>query len=103
MSLRQIAKLAGVSAATVSMALRNHPRIPAATRRRVSALARRLGYKPNARIAALMGQIRLSRQPDGGACLGVISFYDNARPWEGSLHLARIYEGMKRRADTLGY
>ena len=44
---RDVARLAGVSQPTVSRALRTDPRISAATRRRVEAAARALGYVPS--------------------------------------------------------
>src|SRR4051812_25070839 len=101
MSTRRIAEMAGVSIATVSLALNDHPRIPDATRRRVRAAARRIGYKANTKVAELMGQIRSSRVPAVAACLGVISFYESQQPWKQSRHLARIYQGMERRANRL--
>ncbi|MHB8770266.1 MAG: LacI family DNA-binding transcriptional regulator [Syntrophales bacterium] len=42
-----IAKLAGVSATTVSMALKHHPRISQQTRDRIEAIAEELHYYPN--------------------------------------------------------
>lgn len=48
-----VAKLAGVSPATVSRALRDHPAVTAATRARVRAAANELGYAPSAFAAAL--------------------------------------------------
>ena len=103
MSIRQIARLASLSACTVSLALNNHPKIPAATRQRVKRIARRLGYRPNAKVAELMTHIRLTRAQRPEACLGVISLYDSARPWLNVPHLERIHEGMNRRAGALGY
>lgn len=103
MSVRRIAQLAKVSPSAVSLAFRNSPKISAATRRRVLQAAKKLGYKPNAKVAELMAHLRLSRHARSEACLGVMSFYDEPRPWEKSLHLTRIYEGMARRADALGY
>ena len=103
MSIRRLATSLGLSAAAVSMALRDHPRIAEATRRRVRAAAQKLGYRPNAKVSELMGHIRSSRHPQAEACLGVISYYDSARPWERSVHLSRMYQGMQRRADELGY
>lgn len=85
------------------MALRNHPRIPETTRRRVQSAARKLGYKPDAKIAELMAQVRSSRNPVAEGCFSVISFYEQERPWTQSLHLTRIYEGMQNRAEALGY
>ena len=46
-SLKTIAKLAGVSPATVSLALRDDPRVADSTRSRVTTLASELGYVPN--------------------------------------------------------
>ncbi|MES2696489.1 MAG: LacI family DNA-binding transcriptional regulator, partial [Verrucomicrobiota bacterium] len=103
MSVRRIAQLARVSPCTVSLSLHNSPKISQATKQRVLRIARRIGYKPNAKVAELMGQMRLKRAPERGACLGVISFYDSLRPWESALHLQRIYDGMTERAEALGY
>jgi DNA-binding LacI/PurR family transcriptional regulator len=61
---RDIAKAAGVSLATVSLALRNHPSIPEGTRKRIREVADRLGYRPNPRVAELMGHIRRNRNVD---------------------------------------
>ncbi|MGH7995986.1 MAG: LacI family DNA-binding transcriptional regulator [Opitutaceae bacterium] len=103
MSVRRIARLARVSSSTVSLALRNSPKIRPATKRRVLAAAKRLGYRPNAQLAEVMSRLRLSREGAQESCLGVISFYDRVRPWEGSAHLARMYASMSRRAESLGY
>ena len=46
-TLRDVARLAGVSVATASMALRNDPRTAEATRARVRRAAATLGYVPN--------------------------------------------------------
>ena len=47
LTMRKLAASAGVSHVTVSRALRNDPSISRATTRRIQALARRLGYRPN--------------------------------------------------------
>lgn len=61
---RDIAKAAGVCVATVSLAMRNHPSIPEATRQHIREVAERLGYRPNPQVAELMGQIRRNRNVD---------------------------------------
>lgn len=103
MSVRKIATALRLSPSTVSLALRNSPKIPEATRKRVIAHAEKLGYRPNAKLKEVMSQLRLSGVRPKEACFGVISFYDKPRPWEGSRHLMRIYESMERRAGELGY
>ncbi len=45
--IREIAKLADVSVATVSMVLNNNPKITAATRQRVERVVKETGYRPN--------------------------------------------------------
>ncbi|HVZ65541.1 MAG TPA: LacI family DNA-binding transcriptional regulator [Lacunisphaera sp.] len=103
MNVRHLARLAGVSPSAVSLALRDSPRISAATKARVLRLAKEAGYTPDATIVHLMRHLRKPRAARQQACFGVISFYDQARPWEQSRHLARIHEGMARRAGELGY
>lgn len=103
MNVRHIAKLAGVSASAVSLALRDSPRISAATKQRVWRVAKETGYSPDAKIVDLMRHLRKPRAVRQQACFGVISFYDTLRPWERSRHLTRIREGMARRAAELGY
>ncbi len=46
-TVRDVARVAGVSPATVSNVLSNHPRVATATRERVQAAMTELGYQPN--------------------------------------------------------
>jgi LacI family transcriptional regulator len=46
-TVKDIAQLAGVSATAVSMALRDHPRIGVATKKKIVAVAKKLHYLPN--------------------------------------------------------
>jgi LacI family transcriptional regulator len=62
---RDIANAAGVCQATASLALRNHPSIPETTRNRIREVAETLGYRPNPRVAELMGEIRKNRTTEG--------------------------------------
>ena len=55
-TLRDVAQRAGLSAATVSRALRGHPYVDAETRRRAERAAHELGYRPNALARALRVQ-----------------------------------------------
>ena len=53
-TLADIAAKAAVHVTTVSLALRNHPRLPEATRQRIQALAEELGYRPDPMLRALV-------------------------------------------------
>jgi DNA-binding LacI/PurR family transcriptional regulator len=55
-TIRDVAQAAGVSTTTVSDALSGNGRLPAATRRRVAAVAGRLGYRANPAARSLRGQ-----------------------------------------------
>ena len=52
-TLAEVARTAGVHRTTVSMALRDHPRLPRNTRERLKTLATLLGYRPDPALAAL--------------------------------------------------
>jgi LacI family transcriptional regulator len=49
-TIKEIAKIANVSAMTVSRALNNNPRVREKTRKKIQTIAKQLGYRPN-RIA----------------------------------------------------
>ncbi|CAM3019886.1 LacI family DNA-binding transcriptional regulator [Rariglobus hedericola] len=50
---RDIAERAGVHITTVSLALRDDPRLPETTRKRIQALAKEMGYSPDPMLSAL--------------------------------------------------
>lgn len=101
--MQAVATAAGVGKATVSLALRNDPRLRPETRARIQALAEKMGYKPNAAVANLMAQLRASRTPKYQATLGLMnaSKYPDAL---SGLHTFRDWTaGARRRASQLGY
>ncbi|MFA7231590.1 MAG: LacI family DNA-binding transcriptional regulator [Victivallaceae bacterium] len=53
--IKDIAEHCGVSAATVSMALRNHSEISESRRREIRSVAAKLGYRPNVIAQSLRG------------------------------------------------
>jgi LacI family transcriptional regulator len=55
-TLEDVARLAGVSRNTVSLAIRLSPRVNAATRERVLRIVRETGYRPNYAARALAGR-----------------------------------------------
>ena len=60
-SYGDIARLAGVSQMTVSLALRDHPTLPPATRRRIKEIAEEIGYRPDPNIGRMLSYIRSRR------------------------------------------
>lgn len=98
--MKEIAAAAGVSVATVSRALNNHPGIPAETRRHIRAVARRLGYRPNPLVGALMTQIR-GRKPSARANLACLHGQPSS-PGLGQTQ-SDFLEGARHAATQLGY
>lgn len=74
---REIAQQAGVSQMTVSLALRDSPTLPAATRERLQTLARELGYRPDPMLSALMRQRRAKATKSPRAKIAFL--HNNAR------------------------
>ncbi len=101
-TVRSLAKLAGVSAATVSLALRNHPRISTAVRERIRALAEKSGYEANPAVSQLLSQIRGSSTASFRGTIGIVytsSHLEDARV-AGVLEWVRA---IRHRATELGF
>ncbi len=102
-SMKEVAEAAGVGKSTVSLALRNDPRLRPETRERIQKVAAELGYRPNPTVAHLMAQLRNYRAV---AYQGVLAIL-NAAPDETLLTRDPTYRkwvaGCKERAEQLGY
>lgn len=103
MTLKQIAARAGVSRATVSYALRGHPKIPSETRARVQAAAQSVGYKPNPRIAGLMAHIRRGRARPFGERIAFVWVHTTRAEAARSPFLTAVLEGARARAAQSGF
>ena len=102
-TLQDVAVAAGVHRRTVSLALRDHPRIPAATRERIKDIAGRLGYRINPLVAALMQTRRLGRS-ERHVTLAFVTNYPTRFGWRPKHHDRPDYfPGATRRAHELGY
>lgn len=102
-TLRQLAKLAGVSRTTVSMALRNHPRLSEATRQRVLALAEKHGYTPDPLTSTLMNHLRTARKHRSVEKLAYLTWWNSPEEWRKSCNDVNWYDGVHARAEALGY
>lgn len=100
-----IAKRAGVAKSTVSLALRNSPKLLEKTRIRIQEVARELGYKPNPLVSAQMARIRSSKSHKQVTTIGFLNtWYDEAQKkrlkWE---IMGRFHRGAQERAEALGF
>ena len=71
-TLSDIANLTGFSLMTVSRAMRNAPRVAAATRAKVLAAARKLDYRPDPHLTRMMQLVRSKKSIHVRATLAVI-------------------------------
>ena len=102
-TIKDIAKVAGVHFTTVSLALRNHPSIPITTRTKIRAVADRLDYVPNPVFSALThfhlnGRVRA--EPPR------IAYLVNQSLETGTVlyrHQDAFFEGARQQARMLGY
>lgn len=102
-TMADIAKAAGVSKNTVSLALRGSPRISAATRAKVEAAAASLGYRLNPTVAHLMAQLRQSRSPGFQATLGIVNAHESRDAFTAHPTIPSYVRGCRERARQLGY
>lgn len=102
-SLGQIANTAGVSRAAVSMALRNHPRIPSSTRERIQGIAKKLGWRPNPLLAEAMSAIRAGQPPAERVTLAWVTAHPKRDAWKRVPFFRRCHEGAAARAAGAGY
>lgn len=102
-TMQQVADAVGLSRSAVSLALRNHPSIPPATRARVAEAARSLGYRPNPLVAALMSQHLRLRPRRQRPTLAYVTSHPTDDPWRNYPAFVQMYDGATRRAAELGY
>ena len=100
--LRDVAAAAKVCVMTVSLALRDNPRISTTTRDRIKRLANELGYHPDPELSRLMNHLRTSRTARGKIGLALIDFYPTARFAENAYN-TKVRLGANRRAEELGF
>ena len=102
-TLTEIAAAAGVSRYTVSLALRQNPRVSAEARRKVEAAAQKLGYRPNPTLSALMRSIRGKARGQRLTSLALVLAVDKPA-WTGRhRYLADISAGAKARCEEAGF
>ncbi len=99
-TLKTIATRAGVHPTTVSMALRNHPQLPEATRQRLQALAKEMGYVPDPALSALNAYRLASHRR---AFQGVIAWIDATTHGSRRKDHPEHWESIAQRCLEVGY
>ena len=102
-NMSEIAKAAGVGKATVSLALRNDPRLRAETRKRIQDVAASMGYQSNAIVSHLMAQLRVSRNPRYQSTIAILNANTSCSMLETNPTFRSMIKGLKTRCLELGY
>jgi LacI family transcriptional regulator len=102
-TLADIALKADVHVTTVSLAMRNHPRLPESTRKRIQALAKTMGYAPDPLLRALVsyrgGVIERRNTPT----LAYVTNWATRWGWKKVTAHPDFYAGALAKATDLGY
>ncbi len=99
-TLRDVAKRAGVSAMTVSRALGQRDGIAEETRGRIEKIAAKLGYRPDPEIAKLMHHVRSRNRPRFKSVICGLT----TRPQDSrEPYTLAVIAGARARAEALGY
>lgn len=102
-TLEDVARRAGVHRSTVSLALRNSPRIRPEVRAKIQEIAREIGYRVNPLVATLMRSRRTGRKVKH-ICLAYVTNYPTRYGWRPPHHdRPDFFPGAQARAEELGY
>ncbi|MBB5353454.1 DNA-binding LacI/PurR family transcriptional regulator [Haloferula luteola] len=102
-SLRDIAKQLGVSHVTVSLALRDHPRISQKTRERIKAEADQLGYRPDPMLSALANYRRNKSSAPISSSIAWINAWRKPDELRAHREFDAYWRGASRAAEKFGY
>lgn len=102
-TLKDVAARTKLSVAAVSMALRDHPSLPARTIARVKKAAAALGYSPDPALSALAAHRMRVRVRRDFSVLALVANWPRRDEWLRRESAQRLIAGARERARTLGY
>lgn len=102
-SLRDIAKKVGVSHVTVSLALRNHPRISEPMRIKIRQTADEMGYRPDPMLAALAHYRKDKTQAPLSAGIAWINAWPDPNALRRHKEFDFYWQGAFAAAEKFGY
>lgn len=88
---------------TVSRALRNEPRVAAATRERILAIAEELGYRSDPELARLMARLRERRSTEVREVIAIVREAETGADLPSPTYQYVPSESIRERAERYGY
>lgn len=102
-TVRSMAESLGISRTSVSEALRDHPRVNQATRDRVQAWAKSVGYRFNPLASSILSEVRRTRLSTFHGVLAAVGLEEPARvPFPGA-YWRDLLRGATERGAELGF
>ena len=102
-SLRDIAKMMGVSHVTISLGLRNSPEISAKMKAEIQRVAAELGYRPDPMLNALSSYRQSKGNPAFQAVIGWVNAWKKPAELRGHEEFDAYWKGANSAAQKLGY
>jgi LacI family transcriptional regulator len=102
-SIRDLARMLGVSHATVSLALRDHPRISQKVKEKVKHLAEEVGYRPDPMLSALANYRRSKETLPITAGVAWINAWPNPGNLKKYREFDAYWKGASKAAEKFGY
>ena len=102
-TLRDIAKSVGVSHVTVSLALRNSPKISELMRLKIQDVAREAGYRPDPMLSALAHYRQLRTATPVHAALAWLNFWEKPEKLRSFREFDNYWKGASAVANYCGY
>ncbi|WP_309383121.1 LacI family DNA-binding transcriptional regulator [Cerasicoccus frondis] len=102
-TLRDIAEAADVHYSTVSLALRDHPRVSVAVREKIKTLAQEMGYVPDPALSALNAYRKTKLPVHYKSTIAWIDTWVNQHELRDQPTFNDYYTGASERARQLGY
>ena len=101
--LRDIALKANVHLTSVSLALRNNPKLPLATRERIQKIAKDMGYKPDPFLRSLAAYRSGIIERKNPPTLAYLTNWDTRWGWKKVTAHLGFFAGAEAKAAELGY
>jgi DNA-binding LacI/PurR family transcriptional regulator len=102
-TLRDIAAKLGVSHVTVSLALKNHPRISVQRREEVRRLAEEMGYAPDPMLSSLIVYRQGKRPAEIHSALAWVNHWENPSGLRKVREFDGYWQGAAEAAQRFGY
>ena len=102
-TLADVAKADGTHVTTVSLALRNSPRLAAGTRERIQALAKKMGYVPDPALQSLISYRNAVHKKVSPSVIAYLTNWTTRWGWKETTAHPEFFEGAREAAEALGY